>query len=232
MKRLVIIVLIALLVLGAGIYFLDQYWIHRYDSLIEREASLHHIDPDLVWSIVYEETYFSAWKKGRNGEIGLMQVTPTVAREWAAESGLAPLEQRTAMDTETVLRDPQRNVQIGCWYLEKADQDYRNTPGREARILADYNAGPSRAAEWSRVPGGSPPLQEKEFIERIDIASTRAYVTSILERYHRVKSAKRASPARVGMTVPWSAAESVPRHRSPVNFNLSTPLASQPGTTN
>lgn len=199
MKRLVIIILIALLVLGAGIYFLDQYWIHRYDSLIAREASLHHIDPDLVWSIVYEETYFSPWKKGRNGEIGLMQVTPTVAREWAAESGLAPMEQRTAMDTETLLRDPERNVQIGCWYLEKADQDYRNTPGREARILAAYNAGPSRAAEWSRVPSGSPPLQEQEFIQRIDIASTRAYVTSILERYHRVKSAKKASPAQVGM---------------------------------
>lgn len=213
MKRLVIIILIALIVLGAGLYFLDQYWIHRYDSLIAREASLHHIDPDLVWSIVYEETYFSPWKKGRNGEIGLMQVTPTVAREWAAESGLAPMEQRAAMDTETVLRDPERNVQIGCWYLEKADQDYRNTPGREARILAAYNAGPSRAAEWGRVPSGSPPLQEQEFIQRIEIASTRAYVTSILDRYHRVKSAKNASLTQVGMITLWSAGASGARHR-------------------
>ena len=208
MKRLVIIILITLIVLAAGLYFLDQYWIHRYDSLIEREAALHHIDPDLVWSIVYEETYFSAWKKGRNGEIGLMQVTPVVAREWAAESGLAPMEQRSALSTETLLRDPERNVQIGCWYLEKADQDYRNAPGREARILAAYNAGPSRAAEWSRVESGAPPLTEQEFIARIDIASTRAYVTSILARYHRVKSAKSTSAARLGMIrlVEWSAA--------------------------
>ena len=71
MKRLIIIILITLVVLAGGLYFLDQYWIHRYDSLIAREAALHHIDPDLVWSIVYEETYFSPWKKGRNGEIGL-----------------------------------------------------------------------------------------------------------------------------------------------------------------
>src|SRR6266550_6443966 len=105
MKRLIIIILIGLAVLAAGLYALDQYWIHRYDSLIAREASLHHIDLDLVWSIVYEETYFSPWKKGRNGEIGLMQVTPVVAREWAAESGVAPMEQRTSMDTETFLRD-------------------------------------------------------------------------------------------------------------------------------
>lgn len=213
MKRLIIIILIGLVVLAAGLYALNQYWIHRYDSLIAREATLHHIDPDLVWSIVYEETYFSPWKKGRNGEIGLMQVTPVVAREWAAESGVAPMEQRSSMDTETVLRDPARNVQIGCWYLEKADQDYRNSPGREARLLAAYNAGPSRAAEWSRVAAGAPPLTEPQFIARIDIASTRAYVTSILGRYHRVRAAKNASPAGVGFVAPGfdlGASETVP----------------------
>lgn len=203
MKRLAIIILIALIGLAGGLYFLDQYWIHRYDALIEREAIAHHIDPDLVWSIVYEETYFSPWKKGRNGEIGLMQVTPAVAREWATDTGGAAMAQRTALNTETLLRDPERNVQIGCWYLEKADQDYRNTPGREARILAAYNAGPSRATEWSRVVTGAPPLTEQEFIGRIDIPSTRAYVTAILNRYHRVRAAKNASPARVGMIL-WT----------------------------
>src|SRR6267378_7763940 len=127
MKRLLIIILIALVGLAGGLYLLDQYWIHRYDSLIAREAAQHHIDPDLVWSIVYEETYFTPWKKGRNGEIGLMQVTPVVAREWAAETSLTPLEQRAAADIETLLRDPERNVQIGCWYLQKSGQEYRDT---------------------------------------------------------------------------------------------------------
>jgi soluble lytic murein transglycosylase len=209
MKRLLIIILIVLVVLAGGLYLLDQYWIHRYDSLIAREAAAHHIDPDLVWSIVYEETYFSPWKKGRNGEIGLMQVTPVVAREWAAESGVAPMEQRASMDTATLLRDPERNVQIGCWYLEKADQDYRNLPGREARILAAYNAGPSRAAEWSRVAAGAPPLSEQDFIARIDIASTHAYVTSILDRYHRVRSAKKSGS--VGFTT-WGDGEGIRAH--------------------
>src|SRR6266446_9206629 len=198
MRRLLIIILTLLVLAAIGLYVFDQYWIHHYDSLIAREGVRYQIDPDLVWSIVYEETYFSPWKKGRNGEIGLMQVTPVVAREWAAESGVAPMEQRTSMDTATLLRDPERNVQIGCWYLEKADQDYRNTPGRDARILAAYNAGPSRAAEWSRVAPGTAPLTEQEFIGRIDIASTRAYVTSILARYHRVRSAKNGAPGNVG----------------------------------
>src|SRR5712664_2761679 len=189
MKRLAII-LAVLIIVACGLYFLDHYWIHRYDSLIARESARYHVDPDLVWSIAYEETYFSPWKKGRNGEIGLMQVTPTVAREWATNNTVALTESRTAIDANTLLRDPERNIQIACWYLQKAAEDYPETPGREARMLAAYNAGPSRAADWNRVESGARPLNEQEFIARIDIPSTRAYVTSILNRYRRVKSAK------------------------------------------
>ncbi|HSP63753.1 MAG TPA: lytic transglycosylase domain-containing protein [Pyrinomonadaceae bacterium] len=192
MKRLVVIIL-TLVVLGLGLlltlYFFDQYWIHRYDSLIAREAAAHHIDPDLVWSIAYEETYFRPWMNGKNGEIGLMQVTPLVARAWATET-----EQRSGQDAATLLRDPARNIQIGCWYLEKFSDEYHDAPGREARMLAAYNAGPGRAAEWSRVAEGARPLSEQEFIARIDIASTRAYVNSILDRYRRLKPSHVGAP--------------------------------------
>jgi soluble lytic murein transglycosylase-like protein len=188
MKRLAII-LIALIVIGCGLYFLDQYWIHRYDAVIARESLRHQLDPDLVWSIAYEETYFRPWKTGRNGEIGLMQVTPDVVHDWAAANTLAP-EVRSGLDIDALLRNPDRNIQIACWYLQKASDDYHDVPGREARMLAAYNAGPRHAAEWNRVERGAPPLNEQEFIARIDIPSTRAYVTSILNRYRRVKSSK------------------------------------------
>lgn len=187
MKRLAII-LITLIVIGCGLYFLDQYWIHRYDAVIKREAARHKVDPDLVWSIAYEETYFRPWKKGGKGEIGLMQVTPVVAREWAAENNGELMSSQTPFDADTLLEDPVRNIQIACWYLQKAGNDYQGVSGREARMLAAYNAGPSRAADWNRVENGARPLNEQEFIARIDIPSTRAYVTSILGRYYRVKS--------------------------------------------
>lgn len=188
-KRLAI-VLIILIALGCGIYFLDQYWIHRYDTVIAREAARYQVDPDLVWSIAYEETYFSPWKNGRNGEIGLMQVTPVVAREWTADKTVSAANPDAPKDPGELLRNPVRNIQIACWYLHKAGEDYPNLPGREARMLAAYNAGPSRVAGWNRVAAGAPPLTETEFIARIDIPSTRAYVTSILDRYRRVKSAR------------------------------------------
>jgi len=190
MKRAVPILLILLSLSAVGLYYFNQYWIHRYDALIARQASIYRLDPDLVWSVIYEETYFRPWKKGADGEIGLMQVTPTVGREWAAETGMRDLERQMGRDPQSVLSDPERNIQIGCWYLEKLYQEYRDTPGAEARMVAGYNAGPSRAAEWNRAAGNGRPLTADEFVARIDIASTRAYVTSILERYRKLKESK------------------------------------------
>src|SRR6266550_7160789 len=142
MKRLLVVSVIVLTVL-IGLYFFNQYWIHRYDGLIARQAGVYRLDPDLVWSIIYEETYFSPWKTGKDGEIGLMQVTPAVAREWAAETGMRELERQMASDPRAVLRNPERNVQIGCWYLETANRPFRDLPDSEARMIAAYNAGPS-----------------------------------------------------------------------------------------
>ena len=198
MKRLIaagLLVLTAILLT----YFLNQYWIHRYDELIAKQANIYRLDPDLVWSVIYEETYFSPWKNGRDGEIGLMQVTPAVGREWAAETGMRDLERQMNGNPESLLRDPERNIQIGCWYLEKFYERYRDLPEAEPRMIAAYNAGLSRAEEWNSSTGRGKPLSGTEFISRIDIASTRAYVSSIMDRYRKLKAAK-GTPVRQSST--------------------------------
>lgn len=182
-------VLLAAVVLAAFYFFLDIYWIHRYDELISRQAEVYRLDKTLVWSVIYEETYFKPWETGADGEIGLMQVTPAVARDWAKETGMKAFEKRAAENVAELLRDPETNLQIGCWYLEKLRQNFRDLPGEEARTLAAYNAGPSRAEDWGKSVENNQPLTEKEFIEHIDIPSTRAYVESILARYRRSKKA-------------------------------------------
>jgi soluble lytic murein transglycosylase len=189
LKRLAVAGLLLSALAAVGLYLFNQYWIHRYDDLIERQARIYRLDPLLVWSVIYEETYFRPWKVGEDAEIGLMQVTPTVGREWAEETGMRELARQMQRDPASVLSDPERNIQVGCWYLEKISKDYRDTPGAEARMLAGYNAGPSRAAEWNRTAPGQPPLDAEQFIRRIDIASTRAYVSSILARYRERKEA-------------------------------------------
>lgn len=193
MKRALPFLLILLLILGGGLYFLNQYWIHRYDALIQRQANIYHLDPDLVWSIIYEETYFRSDQLGKDGEIGLMQVTPAVGRDWAAETGMRELGRQMATDPQSVLSDPERNIQVGCWYLEKIYGSFRDLPEPEVRVISAYNAGPSRAAEWNRTAPGASPLSGDDFVKRIDFPSTRAYVTSIMDRYRKLKQARGAS---------------------------------------
>lgn len=181
-RYLVSILLIAVVVSAAGYHFFRDYWEHRYDDLIIRHARIYNIDDRLVWSVIYEETYFRSASIGDVGEVGLMQVTPLVAREWAKETGLSQFEKEIEADVVRFLSDPERNIQIGCWYLEKLRERYRNRPAETAMTLAAYNAGPSRVEEWTRDTNTSE-LKESEFIDRIGISSTRAYVSSILDRY-------------------------------------------------
>ena len=199
MKRLFAVSLI-ILTIALGAYLFNRYWIHRYDSLIARQATVYRLDPDLVWSVINEETYFRPWKIGHDGEIGLMQITPAVGREWASETGMRELERQMSQNPASLLRDPERNIQVGCWYLEKIHEQYRDVSDPEPRMIAGYNAGPSRAAEWNKVSEGAKPLSAEEFVNRIDIPSTRAYVVSIMDRYRKLKgpgqSATLVQPAR------------------------------------
>jgi soluble lytic murein transglycosylase len=190
LKRVALAGIILIALCAVALYYFNQYWIHRYDALIARQAAVYRLDPALVWSIIHEETYFSPWKRGEDGEFGLMQVMPAVGREWAAETGMREFAERMRQEPESILLDPERNIQIGCWYLEKISKDYRDTPGAEARIVAAYNAGPSRAVEWNKVERGQPPLSAEQFIARIDISSTRAYVSNILARYRKTKESE------------------------------------------
>jgi soluble lytic murein transglycosylase len=190
MRRYIIPSLIAFICLSAvGLYFFNAYWIHRYDEVIGRQAGIYRLDADLVWSVIYEETYFRSWKRGADEEVGLMQVTPVVAREWAKETGMRELAKQVSENLDSVLLEPERNIQIGCWYLEKMREQYRGFPAEQAMMLAAYNAGASRVEEWTKNTDAAN-LSEKDFIERISIPSTRAYVTSILERYREIKAPK------------------------------------------
>lgn len=166
-----------------GYFAFTRYWIHRYDDLIARQAGIYQLDKNLVRNIIYEETYFRSGIIGDAGEIGLMQVTPTVAREWAKETGFQSFKQQTEENVVEFLRDPERNIQVGCWYLEELREKYRGYNAEKAMTLAAYNAGASRVEEWTRLAPDASKLTRQEFIERITIPSTRAYVSSILQRY-------------------------------------------------
>ena len=176
------IAFIAAVVAASGALFFPDYWEHRFDELITRQARVYRIDEKLVWSIIYEETWFRPWKIGDAEEVGLMQVTPLVARDWAKETGFREFEREASENVVEFLRDPERTIQIGCWYYEKLRERYRGYPAETAMTLAAYNAGPSRVEEWTKDVDSST-VSEADFVERISIGSTKSYVSDILQRY-------------------------------------------------
>ncbi len=183
-----ILIIVSTIAVSAFLFF-PPYWVHRYDDLIARQARVYRLDEKLVWSLIYEETYFRAWKVGAADEVGLMQVTPTVARDWAKETGLREMERQATENVGDLLRDPERNISVGCWYLEKLREQYRGNAAETAMTLAAYNAGPSRVTEWT-ADTDPQTLAENDFVSRINIPSTRSYVTSILSRYRTQQAEK------------------------------------------
>jgi soluble lytic murein transglycosylase len=158
-------------------------WIHyhitRYDPMIAQAAARNSVDFFLVKSIIYEESWFRPDIRGPAGELGLMQITMAAASDYASKKGFPPYY-------DARLTEPELNVEIGCWYIERSIDHYKNSPHPELFALLRYNAGESRAEHWMKLalsraipPGMS---AEDYYLSLVDFPKTRAYVRRILRR--------------------------------------------------
>lgn len=148
---------------------------HRYDDLILVAARQHGVEPALIKAVVWRESRFNARARGRRGEVGLMQIRSGAASDWAKAQG------RSA-PTESELLQPALNMQVGAWYLARLLRRYQQTDNPLAYALADYNAGRSNVLRWLQGPAAT---NSAAFLRQLDFAGTRAYVRSVLHRYHR-----------------------------------------------
>ena len=147
------------------------------DKLFSKEiaeaAKRHGLDPQLVRSVVFQESRFDPFTRGKHGEYGLMQVLPAGSvTDWARIH-------RKKVPSADELTDPVLNLEIGCWYLSRAKRRYGEYRDNLVLALAMYNAGIRRAEKWK------PPKKDGDAMSRIDIKSTRRYVSQIIKRYHR-----------------------------------------------
>ena len=84
------------------------------------------IDPELIYSLIWEESRFKPNAIGKIGEIGLMQVRPTTARYVDPAS------------TRKKLFDPAYNIRIGISHLKDQLHYYQ---GNKKLALLAYNRG-------------------------------------------------------------------------------------------
>lgn len=151
---------------------------YLYDRQIRKVAQRHGVDPELIRALIWKETggTFDPDTRGKAGEVGLMQVLPKASvTDWARIN-------RRKLPTNLELTDPELNIEIGTWYLARALKYWRKYDQQIELALCEYNAGRTRAERWK------PEKKDGNAVVRIDIDSTKAYVTDIMKKYREYQS--------------------------------------------
>lgn len=138
-----------------------------YRKLLTARAEELGLDPYLVAGLVRQESAFHPAIASPAGAIGLMQVMPATGRQLARASGVG------GFTTET-LENAEVNVLLGTRFLAEMYERYDEYI---PLVLSAYNAGPTRANRWRRLPEAADPHR---FTERIPFAETRGYVKNVV----------------------------------------------------
>lgn len=150
---------------------------------IKQAAEKHGIPPELVRALIRKESGFDPYAKGKAGEIGLMQILPAGSvADWARvnQQKAPPVSQ---------LYDVKLNLEIGCWYLGRALDKWKNYRCGTELALAKYNAGAKNSSRWK------PDAPDGDVISRIDFPVTCNYVKIIMKNYRKYLSESGSLPA-------------------------------------
>lgn len=100
--------------------------VRPFDSLINKVAKEEKVPINLVHAVIHTESNYNVNAHGAAGEVGLMQLMPTTARNLGFKSPL------------TELYKPATNLKYGIKYLAKA---VKYGHGDTCQTILKYNAG-------------------------------------------------------------------------------------------
>jgi soluble lytic murein transglycosylase len=137
-----------------------------YQELLARHAKLNSVPFAMQIAIVREESGFDPLDESYANAIGLTQMIPPTAKDFAKGTGIDP--------TRENLRDPEKNVTIGGRFLASL---YKRWDRFTLLIPPSYNAGPAGVKKMLRVRGT---WDADEFVEGIVDDQARNYTKRVL----------------------------------------------------
>jgi soluble lytic murein transglycosylase-like protein len=124
---------------------------NTYDSLIDRHAAAHSLNPGFVRAVIQAESAFNPQARSPKGAMGLMQLMPATAAEYHVVNAY----------------DPAENIRAGVAYLKSLLTRFNNDV---SLALAAYNAGPAAVEKYGRTV---PPYKEtRNYVARISKSSS------------------------------------------------------------
>ena len=141
-----------------------------YDVEVLSAAKLTGLTPQLIYSVMRQESLYRRDALSSAGARGLLQMLPETARRTASKW-------KRPRPSPTDLFNPLVNVPLGAANLRGLVDRFG---GQTLVALAGYNAGPNAAARW--MPSES--LDPDVWVENIPYNETRNYVQRIL--WHNV----------------------------------------------
>lgn len=169
---------------GGASWAWDAAYPRAFEPAVTEAARITRIAPELIWSVMRQESAFDPEVVSYADAIGLMQLMPATAALVATRTGTSY--------SRNVLYDATTNVRLGAAYLAELHRAY-GVP----LCFAAYNAGEHRVEEW--LARGE--VDVDRFVENIPFAQTRNYtrrVSASLAHY-RFRDAPDAGWPDLGM---------------------------------
>ena len=146
-------------------------------DVIDSVSNRHHLDPDLINSVIHAESGFNPRAVSRKGAQGLMQLMPQTASQLGVANAF----------------DPGANVEGGTRYLRELLERYNFDL---IKALAAYNAGPQRVDQYHGVP---PYYETQVYVARVVRDFNRKKLAEQKAATSKAESARKASSARASL---------------------------------
>lgn len=148
----------------------DLLFPRRYADLVQAWGTKFKVSPELMLSIIRQESSFNTYARSGADAFGLMQLLPQVAKEHMTKVKI-PVKHFED------LYKPDVNIPYGAALLADLQKKYR---GQFVLTVASYNANEKAIATWLRTRLKEDPL---EFIEDVPYEETRAYIKLVMRNY-------------------------------------------------
>lgn len=174
MNKKSIIILSVIIILGSACYFEGGrikafLYPRKYSVYVEKYSKEYNLDENFVYSIIKAESKFNPKALSHKGAKGLMQIAD-ITRDWA----IVELD----LDENIDIYDPETNIMIGCWYLNRLYKEFGDTD----LVIAAYNGGSGNVSKWLADEKYS---EDGEKLHIIPFDETDKYVKKVNRNYEQ-----------------------------------------------